>query len=588
MKTRRNGFLCYAHCKGESPSRDFVKQLQRHLSQVHPEHDHRAWSDQDTRDGQDWPSEVRQALGQAAYAVLFVNIELLSPEFVQKVELPALLEAAKRDGLLLLALWVNPCPRPDWLARIQFSNEEERPLDGARKTTRDRAYMAVAKRVAEHLTDSAGPSQAVRLMGDVSALPPAGPAAGFVGPAPDAVATAPLDLADALSQRIAKDLEAIRERYRRGERDVAVTEIDKLLAEPAWLHLDARLRGRILRTAALYRLADGDASEAETLASRAVAEDPEGDTQALEAQLALHRGDTDAALAFLEVPRSPQARNLKAAVLIEAGDPQAALGLLELPAEVADATAEAHAASSIGYQAGPEVATETWRLRALALLALKRPTDAVEAIEEARANSPEWLAVRGAAAVVEFWRACTPAALALTEQPLWPMPFARALVRGDAGDRLAELAETFAAVANAMPADSSEQDHWLTWRLITLLCTGSRRDEAKELAERLLGEDGPASPLAAAVGSVLRPGPRPRSSEAALGRCPRGRQELHPPARAVSRATNRGWGGHRRSGRADRAGTHCRATGSTRCGPPMARAGADRRRTPRRGNRRRG
>jgi hypothetical protein len=489
MKIRRNGFLCYAHCNGESPSRKFVKELKRHLNQIQPEHGHRAWSDQDIRDGQDWPSEVGQALDQAAYAVLFVNIELLDSEFVRLVELRALLEAAQRDGLLLLALWVSPCHRPDWLARIQFSNEEETPLGVARKTTRDRAYAAVRERVAGHLIDSAGPSQAVRLMGEASPPPAPGPTSGLLGPAPEAVTTAPLDLADALSQRIAMDFEAIRERYRCGERRVAVAEVDRMLADPAWPHLDRGLRGRILRTAALYRLAGSDASEAEALAVRAAAEDPEGDAQVLETNLALHRGDTGAALALLEVPRSPQALNLKAAVLIEADDAQAALGLLGLRAEVIDAMAAAHATPPIGYEDVPETTAETWRLRALALLALKRLTDAVEAIEEARALASEWLAVRSAAAVLDFWRACTPAALALTEQPLWPMPFARALVRADASARLEELAETYAAVAEAMPADSDEQGHWLSWRLIALLSAANRRDEATDLAKHLL-EDG--------------------------------------------------------------------------------------------------
>jgi hypothetical protein len=230
-------------------------------------------------------------LDQAAYAVLFVNSELLDSEFVKLVELPALLEAAQRDGLLLLALRVSPCHRPDWLARIQFSNEEDTPLGGARKTTRDRAYMAVAERVAGYLTGSDGPSQAVRLMEGISPPPAAGPSSGLVvGLVSDSVATTPLDLADVLSRRIAEDLEAIREKYQRGERDAAVVELDKLLAEPAWLHLDASLQGRILRTATLYRLTAGDASEAEALATRAAAEDPEGDAQVLKTQLALHRG----------------------------------------------------------------------------------------------------------------------------------------------------------------------------------------------------------------------------------------------------------------------------------------------------------
>ena len=260
---------------------------------------------------------------------------------------------------------------------------------------------------------------------------------------------------------------------------------------PAWPHLVASLRGRLLRTAALYRLDFAqDQPEAEALTERAASEDPGGDSQVLDAHLALHRRDMKAALAILEIPRSLQARHLKAAILIEDGDGESALGILAAPAEPAEDSASDAAPPSDPTDAAGNTA-ETWRLRALASLLLKRLPDAVEAIDAARALAPDWIAVRSAAAMIDFWRVCTPAALTLTEQPLWPMPFLRALVRADAGGRLAEIEQTFATVAGAMPTGSAEQGHWLTWRLVALLAAGNSRDAATELAKRLIGSDGP-------------------------------------------------------------------------------------------------
>lgn len=299
------------------------------------------------------------------------------------------------------------------------------------------------------------------------------------------------DLVDALSQQTAKDLTRIRERYLSGDRAAAIAELDALLARPVRSHLPASLRGRLLRTAALYRLGSGqDRAEAEALAEQAVAEDPSGDGQALAAHLALHRGDRQTALALLEAPRSPQARHLKAAMLIEDGHAEAALGILTAPAEVADGSASDTALQADLTDAAGNTA-ETWRLLALAYLVLKRLPDAAEAIDAARALAPDWVAVRCASAVVDFWRVCTPAALTQTEQPLWPMPFARALVRADADARLAEIERTFAAVADTMPAGSDEQGHWLTWRLIALLAAGDHGETATVLAKRLIGDDGP-------------------------------------------------------------------------------------------------
>jgi hypothetical protein len=318
-----------------------------------------------------------------------------------------------------------------------------------------------------------------------------GTTAALVGAAVDATPLPDVALADAVSQQVAKDLARIRERYLSGARAAAIAELDELLALPAWKHLAASLRGRLLRTAALYQLGIGeDQAGAEALAERAAAEDPSGDGQALAAHLALRRGDRKAALTLLEVPSSPHARHLRAALSIEDGDAEAALDILAAPAGVAVGSASDAAPQADPTDAGVNTA-ETWRLRALAHLVLKRLPDAVEAIDAARALAPDWVAVRSAAAVIDFWRVCTPAALTLTDQPLGPMPFARALARADADARLAEIARTFSIVADTMPGGSREQGHCLTWRLIALLAASDRRDAATELAKRLIGDDGP-------------------------------------------------------------------------------------------------
>jgi len=315
----------------------------------------------------------------------------------------------------------------------------------------------------------------------------------FAGAAMDSAPLSNAVLADALSQRIARDFARIRECYLSGDRAAAIAELNAQIQDQVWPHLAASLRGRLLRTAALYRLDFGqDQAGAEALAERAAEEDPGGDDQGLAAHLALRRGESEAALALLKEPRSLQARHLKAAMLIEGGDAEAGLAALDVPVELAEGGAP-HAVPSGDPTDAAGNTAETWRLRALAHLAMKRLPDAIEAVDAARTLSPDWISVRGVAAVVDFWRSCTPAALALTEQPLWPMPFTRALVRADAdaGARLAEIEQTFATVAAATPEGSGEQGHWLTWRLIALLAAGDRRDAATELARRLIGDDGP-------------------------------------------------------------------------------------------------
>ncbi|MEA1053177.1 TIR domain-containing protein [Lamprobacter modestohalophilus] len=485
---RQNGFLCYAHRGGSSPSRDFVEELQLHLDGIDPPHTHHAWCDQDLKAGDDWRAEIETALNAAAYTVLFVNIEFRASSFINEVELPALLHAAEREGLVLLPLLVGDCQLPDWLRRIQFVNHEAGPLDRMRRPRRDSIYREIADRVQE-------------LLGSGGQLPTAAPpnprgtvhvggtnTTGALLTETDGIGStdaALTELVGALSESRATELQMIRSRYLLGERSEAIDALDKLIDGPGWDRVDAALRGRILRTSALYRLNfSHDYAEAAALAKRAASEDPDGDKQVLDAELALHQHDETAAARLLETPRSPHARHLRAAMLIEVGD--AALALDILGSEIAET--EADRAQPQGLEADETDANwaETSRLRALALLVLKHLPEALDAIDTARALAPDWVAMRSAAALIDFWRLCTPAALTLTDQPLWPMPFARALVRAGTGDRLAEIADRFATIAETMPPGSHEQTHWLTWRLVALLCSGHRGDDATRLARRLI------------------------------------------------------------------------------------------------------
>ncbi|MBK1633457.1 hypothetical protein CKO31_22440 [Thiohalocapsa halophila] len=356
------------------------------------------------------------------------------------------------------------------------------------------APSAIAPDVQGDLTTVEALIQVARKEGLVLRAEPLTAAGAAQASPADAAESTPLPdsvLTDFASRQVADNFARIRERYLNGDRRSASEALEALLENEAWQHLAAPLRGRLLRTAALYRLDfRKDQAGATALAERAKREDPSGDDQALAAHLAIRRGDKDSALDILGVPHSREARHLKAAMLIERGNSEAALSLLAEPRATVD-DAEPGAASQADPVDADGNTAETWRLRGLAHLALKQLPEALEAIEAARGLAADWAAVRSTTAVIDFWRACTPAALTLADQPLWPMPFARELVRADSGERLAEIQQRFTEIAEAMPPDSDEQGHWLTWRLIALLVAGDQQETATEVADRLIGDDGP-------------------------------------------------------------------------------------------------
>jgi hypothetical protein len=67
------------------------------------------WDDSLIRPGVMWRDEMEKALAQARVALLLVSANFLASEFVMRVEVPALLRAAKDEGVPILWVSLSPC-----------------------------------------------------------------------------------------------------------------------------------------------------------------------------------------------------------------------------------------------------------------------------------------------------------------------------------------------------------------------------------------------------------------------------------------------------------------------------------------------
>ena len=85
------GFLSYAHADGRLVRR-FMNLLGPRL-QVLGNLDLRVWSDTDLLVGQRWDDEIRNAIDAADFGLLLVSPALLTRDYIQRVEIPALLSA---------------------------------------------------------------------------------------------------------------------------------------------------------------------------------------------------------------------------------------------------------------------------------------------------------------------------------------------------------------------------------------------------------------------------------------------------------------------------------------------------------------
>ena len=116
---RTTVFISYSH----QDSR-WLKRLQVHLKPLERGGIIDRWDDTRIAAGQQWKAEIERALDSARVAVLLVSADFLASDFIDKQELPPLLQAAEEAGATILPLVVAPCLFTDTPQPGPFSSPE--------------------------------------------------------------------------------------------------------------------------------------------------------------------------------------------------------------------------------------------------------------------------------------------------------------------------------------------------------------------------------------------------------------------------------------------------------------------------------
>jgi hypothetical protein len=148
MNPKRTGvFVSYSR-EDES----YAKDLCKHLSSVIEEGRLKLWRDVDKiAPGDRWEEEITEAIDEAAVAIALVSADFLASEFVNNVELPALI-AAHHDDATIVPVQVRPSTfRHSRLAPFQSINPPEEPLAAMKPVDRETLYARLAERVAQLL-----------------------------------------------------------------------------------------------------------------------------------------------------------------------------------------------------------------------------------------------------------------------------------------------------------------------------------------------------------------------------------------------------------------------------------------------------
>ena len=300
-------------------------------------------------------------------------------------------------------------------------------------------------------------------------------AVGHGSLAPQIVSAAVLKQVDRLSEvisgQVAQLLQGLSHDWRKGNRLSVLTRVREIRNDSdIWIATSGEMKARILRFEASLELQiSNDVQAAIRLADEARSLMPGADESRLRTLIALKEDGPVRALQLVTGDEIDDI-NLKAALLLEIGDLDAAKDTLALR--------ETH------LEANPE----TLRLKALTELLSKNVAEAIRVVQVAREKEPDWVSIKHACAVIDYFAALSPAVLP-GRIVSWPSPVPWSLVKREqaAKNRIRSAAEDFKELASDV--EDREELNSEAWLLACLANHPDRQGEAADYCAELLEED---------------------------------------------------------------------------------------------------
>ena len=144
-------FISYSH-----KDREYLERLLIHLKPLEKEGLIDVWADTRLRAGDQWCTEIEQALDRASVAILLVYADFLASDFISENELPPILRKAQGQGTRIIPVIVKPCrfARDKNLNQFQSFNPPDETVVRMTHGKQEKLYAALAEEVERYCEEA--------------------------------------------------------------------------------------------------------------------------------------------------------------------------------------------------------------------------------------------------------------------------------------------------------------------------------------------------------------------------------------------------------------------------------------------------
>jgi len=137
-------FISYAH-----DDKNFFDRLISHLNIVKV-HNIDFWFDQKIRTGEDWTSEIQNAIETAHLTICLVSNSYLGSAFVQNREFPAI-QTRQKEGMILFPIIIEDClwQAIPWFKNVQVFPENGTPLEDLSEKEQKKKFKKIVQHIFE-------------------------------------------------------------------------------------------------------------------------------------------------------------------------------------------------------------------------------------------------------------------------------------------------------------------------------------------------------------------------------------------------------------------------------------------------------